>query len=107
MHLSSNACRFAAEIAAAMHCGWGDTCSQFLGQLRRSRWHVSLQTTISESALEHVVVIIVWITSSVGQRTRVPFVKSYFVSMATMSFKMLEWWFWNFGGRRLTGACDR
>ena len=28
---------FAAEIAAAMHCGWDDTSGQFPSQLRRSR----------------------------------------------------------------------
>ena len=34
---NSNACSFAAEIAAAMHCGWDDTCCQFLGQLHMSQ----------------------------------------------------------------------
>ena len=45
---------FAAEIAAAMHCGWDDTCGQFPSQLRRSRYHVSFKAPISESAFWHV-----------------------------------------------------
>ena len=39
-----------------------------------------------------------------GQRTRVLLGKSYYLSMATLSFKVLEWLPSGFGGRRLTGA---
>ena len=38
--------------------------------------------------------------NDVGQRTRVPFVKSYYAFMATMSFKVLDWWLCSFGGRQ-------
>ena len=69
--------------------------------------HLRSRCTASSTRSEHDELSIAMEYNDAGQRTRVPFVKSYYVSMATMSFKVLEWWLWYFGGRRLTGACDR
>ena len=69
--------------------------------------HVRSRCTASSTRSEHDELSSAMEYNGAGQKTLVLLGKSYYLSMTTLSFKLLEWRPFGFGGRRLNGACDK